>query len=104
MKIFIPYINALGTAIANTEAQYVLKPQSSHEETIYYYYLKDVDAGTYAFVNPDATDNWFNVASSSTIFPPTLMTVSFSFIINSTFLLIFPPTVVSDDGFPTTRH
>lgn len=52
---FIPYINALGTAIANTEAQYVLKPQSSHEETIYYYYLKDVDSGEYALVNPDAT-------------------------------------------------
>ena len=52
---FIPYIKALETALANTEAVYVLKPQSSHEETIYYYYLKDVDNGTYAFVNPDAT-------------------------------------------------
>ena len=55
---FIPYINALGTAIANTEAQYVLKPQSSHEETIYYYYLKDVDSGEYALVDPDATGKY----------------------------------------------
>ncbi|MBR3917014.1 MAG: RICIN domain-containing protein, partial [Bacteroidaceae bacterium] len=55
---FMPYIKALETAIANTEAVYVLKPQSSHGETIYYYYLKDVDAGTYAFVNPDATGKY----------------------------------------------
>lgn len=55
---FIPYIKALETALANTEAVYVLKPQSSHEETIYYYYLKDVDNGTYAFVNPDATGRY----------------------------------------------
>lgn len=55
---FIPYIKALETALANTEAVYVLKPQSSHEETIYYYYLKDVDNGTYAFVNPDATGKY----------------------------------------------
>ncbi len=55
---YIPYINALETALANTEAQYVLKPQSSHEETIYYYYMKDVDKGTYALVNPDATGKY----------------------------------------------
>ena len=55
---FIPYIKALETALANTEAVYVLKPQSSHEETIYYYYLKDVDKDTYAFVNPNATGKY----------------------------------------------
>ena len=55
---FIPYIKTLETALANTEAVYVLKPQSSHEETIYYYYLKDVDKDTYAFVNPNATGKY----------------------------------------------
>ena len=46
-----PYITALETAIANTTAVYVLKPQSSHNETIYYYRLKDVDTGEYAYIN-----------------------------------------------------
>ena len=49
---YAPYINALETALANTEAAYVLKPQSSNKETTYYY-IKDVDKGTYAFVNPE---------------------------------------------------
>ena len=62
---FMPYIKALETAIANTEAVYVLKPQSSHEETIYYYYLKDVDAGTYAFVNPDATGRYVDAMGTA---------------------------------------
>ena len=55
---FIPYINNLTTAIANTTAQYVLKPISSDNETIYYYYLKDVDNDTYAFVDPNATGRY----------------------------------------------
>lgn len=62
---FMPYIKALETAIANTEAAYVLKPQSSHGETIYYYYLKDVDAGTYAFVNPDATGRYVDAMGTA---------------------------------------
>ncbi len=62
---FVPYIKALETAIANTEAAYVLKPQSSHGETIYYYYLKDVDAGTYAFVNPDATGRYVDAMGTA---------------------------------------
>lgn len=62
---FVPYIKALETAIANTEAVYVLKPQSSHGETIYYYYLKDVDAGTYAFVNPDATGRYVDAMGTA---------------------------------------
>ena len=62
---FIPYIKALETALANTEAVYVLKPQSSHEETIYYYYLKDVDNGTYAFVNPDATGRYVDALGTA---------------------------------------
>ena len=62
---FMPYIKALETAIANTEAVYVLKPQSSHGETIYYYYLKDVDAGTYAFVNPDATGRYVDAMGTA---------------------------------------
>ena len=48
---FIPYIEALETAIANTEAQYVLKPQSSDKGTTYYYHIKDVDKGTYARID-----------------------------------------------------
>lgn len=55
---FTTYIKDLEKAIADTEAVYVLKPQSSHGETIYYYYLKDVDTDTYAFVNPDATGRY----------------------------------------------
>lgn len=62
---FMPYIKALETAIANTEAAYVLKPLSSHGETIYYYYLKDVDAGTYAFVNPDATGRYVDAMGTA---------------------------------------
>ena len=62
---FVTYIKDLETAIANTEAVYVLKPQSSHEETIYYYYLKDVDAGTYAFVNPDATGRYVDAMGTA---------------------------------------
>ena len=61
---FVPYIKALETALANTEAVYVLKPQSSHEETIYYYYLKDVDNGTYAFVNPDASGRYVDALAA----------------------------------------
>ena len=48
---FIPYIEALETAIANTEAVYVLKPQSSDKGTTYYYHIKDVDKGTYARID-----------------------------------------------------
>ncbi len=51
---YVPYIKALETAIANAEAVYVLKPKSSNAGTIYWYYIKDVDNGTYCFVNPDA--------------------------------------------------
>lgn len=47
----IPHIKALETAIANTEAQYVLKPQSSDKGTTYYYHIKDVDKGTYARID-----------------------------------------------------
>ena len=57
---YIPYIKALETAIANTEAVYVLKPQSSHDETIYYYHLKNVEKGTYALANPNASGVYKN--------------------------------------------
>ena len=55
---FIPYINALKTAIADAEAVYVLKPISSDGNTTYWFRIKDVDAGEYAFVNPDATGKY----------------------------------------------
>ena len=61
----VPYIEALATAIANTEVAYVLKPQSSHNETIYYYYIKDVDNGTYAFVNPNATGKYVDALGAA---------------------------------------
>jgi hypothetical protein len=57
---FTTYIKDLEKAIADTEAIYVLKPQSSNGEKIYYYYLKDVDTDTYAFVNPDATGKYID--------------------------------------------
>ncbi len=57
---FTTYIKDLEKAIADTEAAYVLRPQSSHSETIYYYRMKDVENGTYAFVNPDATGKYKN--------------------------------------------
>lgn len=52
---YVPYIEALEKAIANTEAVYVLKPKSSHNGTIYWYYIKDVENGTYAHVSRTAT-------------------------------------------------
>ena len=55
---FIPYINALKTTIADAEAVYVLKPISSDGNTTYWFRIKDVDAGEYAFVNPDATGKY----------------------------------------------
>ena len=66
---FVPYIKALATAIANTEVVYVLKPQSSKNGTIYYYYLKDVNNGTYAFVNPDAAGNFANALGVAELDP-----------------------------------
>ena len=45
---FVPVINALKAAIEKAEAVYVLKPQSSNAGTIYYYYIKDINKGTYA--------------------------------------------------------
>ena len=50
---FVPYINALATAMANTEVAYVLKPQSSKNGTIYYYRIKNIESGLYAYTNPD---------------------------------------------------
>ena len=55
---FVTYIKDLETAIANTEAVYVLKPISSDGNTTYWFRIKDVDAGEYAFVNPDATGKY----------------------------------------------
>ena len=48
---FVVYIKALETAIANTEAVYVLKPQSSHDQVTYLYRLKNVEKGTYACIS-----------------------------------------------------
>ena len=51
---FALYIKALEAAIANTEAVYVLKPQSSHGQVTYLYHIKNVEKGTYACVNNNA--------------------------------------------------
>ena len=59
---YVPYIKALETAIANTEVAYVLKPKSSNAGTIYWYYIKDVATGNYAFVNPNASGVYKNAA------------------------------------------
>ena len=50
----VPYIKAIEAAIANAEAAYVQKPLSSHGNTTYWFRLKNVDNGTYGFVNPSA--------------------------------------------------
>ena len=51
---FALYIKALEAAIANTEAVYVLKPQSSHGQVTYLYHIKNVEKGTYACVKNNA--------------------------------------------------
>ena len=50
----VPYIKAIEAAVANAEAAYVQKPLSSHGNTTYWFRLKNVDNGTYGFVNPSA--------------------------------------------------
>lgn len=59
---YVPYIEALETAIANTEAVYVLKPKSSHNGTIYWYYIKETESGNYCLANPNATGVYKNAA------------------------------------------
>ena len=49
----VPYINALEKAIANTEAAYVMKPQSCNDETIYWFYIKEIATGTYCHISPN---------------------------------------------------
>jgi hypothetical protein len=63
----IPYIENLKKAIADTEAVYVLRPKSSHNGTIYWYYLKalpenESDEGGYCLVNPNASGSYKNAA------------------------------------------
>ena len=63
----VPYIENLKKAIADTEAVYVLKPKSSHNGTIYWYYLKalpenESDKGGYCLVNPNASGSYKNAA------------------------------------------